>query len=118
MEFKEAIKTGKELAEYFVYCCGEGEDYVSLIERLRDAKNRTTLAKAVYSLLRYGHLHLKENMKNMNKERLDALFDFISTGEIFEVRRFYSSLVTYISVFEFDNIRKKQTYLMELLNQK
>ncbi|MCH5584697.1 hypothetical protein MK805_06895 [Shimazuella sp. AN120528] len=115
MELKEAIQAGRELAEYIVYCCGEGEDYVALVDQLRQANTRSALIKAVYLLLCYGDVCLKQKMKGMSQKRLDDLFQFFRTGDIASLSHFRSALIANISTFELEKIHYQEKYLMELL---
>lgn len=117
MELSEAIQTGRELAEYFVYCCGEGDHYVELIERLRAARTRSTLVEAIYVLIRYGSLHLKHDLQNVNVDRqnIKNLFRFILKGKSDEISQFHSSLSIHIWDFELENIQQQERYLLELL---
>lgn len=116
LNLEKSIEIADELAEYFVYLCGEGDDYVSLIDKIRDSETRASLIKSIYVLLRYGHLHLKQSMEKMNRKKIDSLFHFIKTGEHDEVCRFRSSLITFISAFELEKIREQERYLLELLS--
>ncbi len=115
LELQEALKIGKKLAKYFVYSCGEGEHYISLTERLRVANTRSALLEAIYTMIRYGKQHLKQGIKDINKQEVDTIFAFIRTGDKKEVSRFYSALNTYISTFEVEHIREQERYLLELL---
>jgi hypothetical protein len=116
MEWSKAKQTARELAEYFVYYCGEGDDYVPLIEKLREAKTRASLLGSVMILLCYGELSLGEKMEGMNKKRLDNLSQFIQTGDIKLVSQFRSVLIANISTFELEKIYLQERYLIELLS--
>jgi hypothetical protein len=116
LELNEAQKIGKRLAKYIVYCCGEGEHYIPLIDRLRKANTRSLLLEAIYILIRYGKLHLKQGLEEVSKQDINNLFQFIRTENKEVVSRFHSSLSTYISTFEVENIHKQERYLLELLS--
>jgi hypothetical protein len=116
LELKTAIKISNKMAEYFVYCCGEGEHYVPLMDKLRVANTRSLLQTAVYILLRYGHSHLKQDIENVSQRSIDDLFQFIRIGNRKEVSQFHSSLSTNISRFELKKIREQERYLLELLS--
>jgi polynucleotide 5'-kinase involved in rRNA processing len=116
MELKEAVEAGEKLAEYFVYCCGEGDHYVELVERLREANTRYALLEAVYILLHYGDQYLNQKMGDMNQKRLENLFQFFRTGEIENVSHFRANLVASISMFELEKIHQQEKYLVELLS--
>lgn len=115
MEGKEALKIGKKLAEYFAYYCSHGEHYVSLVDHLREAKTRSELLTTICILLRYGRLHLKQGIEDIGQKKMDDLYQFIREGEKEEVSRFHSSLITYISTFELENMRQQERYLLQLL---
>lgn len=115
MELKEAIQTGKNLAEYFVFICGEGEHYVALIERLRAVTSRSGLLEAVNILMHYGRSHLNQELESLKQQSIDFLFQFIREGDKSEVSRFYSSLITNIANFEVEKIQEQERYLYELL---
>jgi hypothetical protein len=116
MELCQALELAKELAEYYVYSCGEGEHYVPLITKLREAKTRSSIIKSIYVLLKYGHLHLDLNMKTMNRVKMERLFHFIKNGKANEVLRFHSAVTTYIFAIELRKIREQERYLLQLLS--
>jgi hypothetical protein len=116
VERKEAHQIGKLLAEYFVYSCGEGEHYVTLIDRLRAANTRSTIIEAIYFLLRYGTEHLKLELEDLHEPKLKQLYQFIQTGSREEVTHFQSSLSIYIWEYEVEKIREQERYLLELLS--
>ncbi len=116
VERNEAQKIGKRLAKYFVYSCGEGEHYVGLIERLRAANTRSTIIEAIYVLIRYGTVHLKLELEELDEPKLKQLYQFIQTGSREEVTHFNSSLSTYIWAYEVEKIREQEKYLLELLS--
>lgn len=76
----EAQKTGKRLAKYFVYACGEGEHYVALIERLWAANTRSAIIEAIYVLIRYGTVHLKLELEELHEPALKAVIPFYPKG--------------------------------------
>jgi hypothetical protein len=116
LKLSEAIKTGRKLAEYFVYCCGEGEHYVELINHLRVSNTRSNVLTAICILLRYGRLHLKNGIEGISKKKMEELFHFIREGKKEEVSRFHTSLSTYISTIELEKIREQERYLLRLLS--
>jgi hypothetical protein len=116
MEWDKAEQTARKLAEYFVYCCGEGDDYVSLVEKLREAKHRSALLGSIMILLCYGDVSLGQKMEGMNQKRLDDLSQFIETGDIKLVSQFRSALIADISTFELEKIHLQERYLIELLS--
>jgi hypothetical protein len=115
VELKEAVRASREIAEYIVYCCGEGEDYVSLVDQLREAKTRSALLTAVYFLLCYGDICLNQKMEGMNRKKLELLFRFFQTADITAVSEFRSALIANISTFELEKIHYQEKYLLELL---
>jgi hypothetical protein len=116
MELNETIQVSRKLAEYFVYYCGDGEHYVDLVERLREANTRYTLLEAVYILLHYGDRFLKQKMESMSQKKLEDLFQFFRTGDIEKVSHFRSNLIANISTFELEKIHQQEKYLVELLS--
>lgn len=116
MELCQALELAKELAEYYVYSCGEGEHYVPLITKLREVKTRSSIINSIYVLLKYGHLHLNLTMKTMNRVKMERLFSFIKNGKPNEVLRFHSAVTTYIFAFELRKIREQERYLLQLLS--
>ncbi|WP_028776119.1 hypothetical protein [Shimazuella kribbensis] len=116
VELTETLELAKELAEYFVYLCGEGEHYVPLITRLREAKTRSSIIESIYVLLKYGHLHLKLTMKTMNRVKMERLFSFIKKAKANDVLRFHSAITTYIFAFELGKIQEQERYLLQLLS--
>ncbi|WP_028777045.1 hypothetical protein [Shimazuella kribbensis] len=116
LKLEKVIEIANELAEYFVYHCGEGDHYVSLIDKLRESNTRSTLISSIYVLLRYGHIHLEQSMEKMNRRKMESLFHFIKIAKNEEVCRFHSSLITFISAFELEKIRNHERYLLELLS--
>lgn len=115
IQLQETLKMGRKLAEYFVYYCSNGEHYVALVDCLREAKTRSELLTTICILLRYGRLHLKQGIDGISQKKLDELYQFIREGKKEEVSRFHSSLITYVSTFELENMRQQERYLLELL---
>jgi hypothetical protein len=116
MKLNQALELAKELAEYFVYSCGEGEHYVPLITKLRGANTRSSMIESIYVLLKYGHVPLKLTLETMNQARMERLFRFIKNGKANEVLRFHSAVTTYIFAFELRKIQEQERYLLQLLS--
>lgn len=115
LQLPQALDIGRKLTRYFVYCCGEGEHYVALVERLREANTRSTILEAIYRLIHYGEVCLKYRIDDIDLGNIRGLFRFIKTGAKEDVSQFHSSLSTYIWNFEVEKIREQERYLLELL---
>jgi hypothetical protein len=116
LKLRKAQLLADDLAEYFVYYSGDKENYVSLINQLRNSKTRISIMRALYSLLDDGDLSVPGHLENISVESLNALFEFIREADGNEVIQFLHNLTVCISKYELKRIREQEKYLLELLN--
>ncbi len=116
MKQEELIHLGKEFAKFFVYCC-EGEQYTSMIDEFRWAKNRLTLVESISTLLQFGKTATPINTKEISSEKCKRLTEFIQNGEFQAVKDLHTTMIRYVSAYELEKIRETEQYLTELLVQ-
>lgn len=114
MDQNQIIYSGKEFAQYFVYCC-DGEQYVYMIDQFRWAKTRLTLIEAIAALLQYGKTIDYRDAVTITTQKWEQLTEFIRNGDINAVRQLHTAMIRYVSAYELEKIRKTEKYLTELL---
>jgi hypothetical protein len=103
----------EKLAEYFVCFYGDQDNYVSLMDELRNSNTRSSIIRSICVLIDNKQHFTK---KCLSQKNLNNLFRFIQEGSSKEVIIFHRMLTATISRYELKRIREQERYLIELLD--